>query len=112
SAVYWNPAGFATGAYFSLVLDSTTARVSPEKGDGGSSSGWLLALGAPMLGLSYSRQRVTNVVAVPIGTAGLDRNGAVPGDVRVTNLVMHDTGITLVQSILPALSVGATMKLV
>jgi long-subunit fatty acid transport protein len=43
SAVYWNPAGLATGSFFSLVLDHNTR-------DEGSAT--MLALGTPPLGLS------------------------------------------------------------
>ena len=30
SAVYWNPAGLAGGAYFSLVIDGNTAEAIPD----------------------------------------------------------------------------------
>ena len=56
SAVYWNPAGLAGGAYFSLVLDGNTARSVPDaEPEGANRSGWLLALSMPALGLSYTR---------------------------------------------------------
>src|SRR5215208_4759230 len=56
SAAYWNPAGFAAGSFFSLVLDRTTAGVDPANGDRpGTQSGMLFAIGAPALGLSYYR---------------------------------------------------------
>src|SRR5215212_1066894 len=50
SAAYWNPAGFAAGSFFSLVLDGATARVDPAGGDRlGSQSALLFAIGAPAL---------------------------------------------------------------
>src|SRR5947208_12622874 len=66
SAAYWNPAGFATGSYFSLVLDRNSAEVNPP-GDGAASSrsGFLLALGMPALGLSYYRLRSVGVRPAP-----------------------------------------------
>ena len=29
SAAYWNPAGFAAGSFFSLVIDGSTAKSTP-----------------------------------------------------------------------------------
>src|SRR3954465_10848194 len=46
SAVYWNPAGLASGAFFSLVVDRNA---------GADGSAALLALSTPPLGLSYYR---------------------------------------------------------
>lgn len=106
SAVYWNPAGLASGAYFSLMLDRTGAEASPEgEGRAGSRSAWMLALSAPVVGLSYYRLRSTIVSSVdsqpPTGTRS-----------RVESLVTHQTGATVVQSIRNNVAVGATVKLV
>jgi F plasmid transfer operon protein TraF len=105
SAAYWNPAGFASGSYFSLVLDRTSSRTNPEgEPTAGSRSGFLLALGAPALGLSYYRLRATTLRTTdePLD----DRN------VRVNSLTTHHVGATLVQSIGPGIAVGATLKVV
>ena len=43
SAVYWNPAGLAGGAYFSLVIDGNTARSVPDdapQGETGTAGSW------------------------------------------------------------------------
>ena len=85
SAAYWNPAGFASGSFFSLVLD--TNQLDRR-------SGWLLALGTPPLGLSYYR------TAIAAETNG--RN----------TLVAHHAGVSLVQSLGGRLAVGTTLKLV
>src|SRR3954454_20371338 len=56
SAAYWNPAGFAAGSYFSLVLDRNSAELDPSSnGAATNQSGFLLALGMPALGISYYR---------------------------------------------------------
>lgn len=114
SAAYWNPAGFASGAYFSFVLDWSSGRTNPPEGPGaGSRSGFLLALGAPAVSLSYYRLRGTTIQpAPPTGGAAGGRNVAGEGDVRVNSLVTHHAGATLVQSIVPGVAVGATLKLV
>jgi len=85
SAVYWNPGGLASGAFFSLVLD--------RNGRDDASAG-LIALGTPPLGISYYR--------TASGRAGdSDRS-----------LVAHHAGVTFVQSLADRLSIGGTLKVV
>ena len=100
SAVYWNPAGLAGGAYFSLVLDGVTARARDEP-LAASRTGWLLALSTPALGLSY--YRLQEASARPVGGGGL---------ARVESLVTQHAGATLVQSLSDGIAVGTTIKLV
>src|SRR5262245_6894299 len=91
SAVYWNPAGLASGAYLSLVLDRTTAETNVSAdGRAGGRSGWLLALSAPAIGLSYYRLRATTVAPV-VGLAPRPLS-------RLESLVTHHVGATLVHS--------------
>ena len=105
SAVYWNPGGLASGAYFSLVLDRTEAETkAAADGRAGGRSSWLLALSAPAIGLSYYRLRTTNV-------APTDRLSPTPLS-RVESLVTHHAGATLVHSIFNHLAAGATVKVV
>jgi hypothetical protein len=85
SATFWNPAGLASGAFFSLVLDRNTLDTR---------SATLLALGTPPLGLSYYR------------TATDDLSGS------SDSLVTHHAGITVLQSVGDRLAVGATLKAV
>ena len=105
SAVYWNPGGLASGAYFSLVLDRTEAEteVSADGRAGGRSS-WLLALSAPVLGVSYYRLRST--IVSPTDRLSPTRVS------RVESLVTHHAGATVVHSIFNHLAAGATLKLV
>jgi hypothetical protein len=112
SAVYWNPGGLASGAYFSLVLDRTSGESVPD-GDprGGSHSGWLLALSAPAIGLSYYRLRENIAVPVTAGVLVGSADSAAEA-MRLESLVTHHAGATLVQSIVGGVSVGATVKLV
>jgi hypothetical protein len=104
SAVYWNPGALASGAYFSLVFDRTSADATLDEGAGGGQSSWLLALAAPVVGLSYYRLRQTMTVPVP----------AIPEAPMsgVESLVTHHLGATLVQSLTDNIAVGATVKLV
>ena len=103
SAVYWNPAGLAGGAYFSLVLDGNTAEAIPDDAArGGSRSGWLLALTTPALGLSYARLQATTVRPA----SGL------PEASHLESLVTQHVGVTLVHSITERIAVGSTLKFV
>jgi hypothetical protein len=105
SAVYWNPAGFASGSFFSLVLDRNTAKLdTPDAGPAASRSGFLIALGVPALGLSYYRLR--SIDLKPLQTL------VGPAVVQATSLVTHNVGATLVQSVAPGVAVGATLKAV
>jgi hypothetical protein len=108
SAVYWNPAGLAFGAYVSLVLDWSTGKAEPDDDpQAGSRSANLIALGTPPLGLSYYRLRTTTLVP-----AALLTNQIALDTVRVQRLTTHHAGVTVVQSLLDHLAVGATLKLV
>jgi hypothetical protein len=104
SAAYWNPAGFAAGSYFSLVLDRNSAEVQPSDGPAGKQSGLLIALGMPALGLSYYGLRSTTVAPAVRTTA----NGLLEADTLVT----HHAGVTFIQSVVQGLAVGATLKMV
>src|SRR6185436_9125270 len=83
SAAYWNPAGFAAGNFFTMVLDRTAGEVNP----GGSSegvtraSGSLVSMGMPALGLSYYRLRATALTPGTFTTAanGDGRKSIEPG---------------------------------
>ena len=83
SGVYWNPAGLATGSFFGLVVDYNS---------GDNASATMIALSTPPLGLSYYRT----------ATADLS-NGR-------NSLVAHHAGVTVVQSVLDRLAIGATVK--
>jgi hypothetical protein len=103
SAVYWNPAGLAGGAYFSFVLDGNTARSVPDNvAEGGNRNAFLLALSMPALGLSYTRLQTTDVRPA-VG---------IPENSHVESLLTHQIGATLVQSIADRFAVGATVKMV
>ena len=103
SGVYWNHAGLAGGAYFSLVLDGNAARSVPEGvANGASRTGWLLALTTPALGLSYARLQNTVV----------SRASGVPENSHVESLVTQHVGATLVQSLVDRVAVGATVKVI
>jgi hypothetical protein len=104
SAVYWNPAALASGAFFSLLVDRTSAESSlADDSAAATQSAAVVAIGTPALGLSYYRLRTT--------TVGSSR-GSGPAGVPLETLITHHTGVTVVQSLWQRVSVGATLKLV
>ena len=104
SAVYWNPAALASGSYFSLLLDRTSAEATMDDPSlGGSRSATFIALGTPPFGASYYRLRYT-WVSPPAGGSDSFRMGQ--------SLITHNTGVTLLHSIAAGLSIGTTLKLV
>ena len=115
SAAYWNPAGFAAGNFFTMVLDRCTVKVNPGGPEGAASgSGLLVSLGMPALGLSYYRLRSTILTpaAPPTAAAADGRKATSADELRLDTLITHHSGATLVQSIAPGVAVGATLKLV
>ena len=103
SAVFWNPAGLAGGAYLSLVVDGNTAQSVPDgEPEGANRHGSMLALSMPALGLSYARLQNT---AVRPATG-------IPENSHLESLLTHQIGATLVQSIVDSVAVGATVKMV
>ena len=117
TALYWNPAGLASGSYFSLALDRAGQRAIPETGPLGTrQSSFFLGLTTPALGLSYYRLHQSTAAPHPllvaIDTVPPSRNLTGADEVTRTSLTTHHAGLTLVQSLLPGLAVGATLKLV
>ena len=117
TALYWNPAGLASGSYFSLVLDATGKPAVPDTGtQGREQSSFFLGLTTPALGLTY--YRLQQVIAspslelIPTGVAPPNRNLHGAAEVRLSSLTTHHAGITLVQSIFPSVAVGTTLKMV
>ncbi|MPY90537.1 MAG: hypothetical protein GEU99_21770 [Luteitalea sp.] len=106
TATYWNPAGLAFGGLFSTVVDRAEleggVRDAPETPQLRASSTFIGLTSLP-LGLSYYRLSETTARAEP---------QPVPGRVALQSLVTQHAGVTLVQSILPDLAVGTTIKLV
>lgn len=117
SALYWNPAGLAAGSYFSLVLDGSVRRAVPQDGQQGSrQSSFFLGLTTPALGLTY--YRLHQAIAAPYSllaptdTGASSRNTTGATVVRLNSLTTHHAGLTLVQSVVPGVAVGATLKMV
>jgi F plasmid transfer operon, TraF, protein len=95
TAIYWNPAGLATGAIVSAVAERTQGTTG-EPGALPHDSGTFVGLALPPVGVSYYRLRSARVL---------------PNDAAVS-LVTQQVGVTLVQSIGERLDVAGTIKYV
>src|SRR5918993_1116337 len=97
TAVYWNPAGIATGATFDLQV---------SKGD----SHLFIGAALPVLGVSY--YRTDEVTGLPTVSGSPDRQTGGSGEVQVRTFSTTNFGVTVVQSVAPALVIGTTARLV
>ncbi|MDQ3170895.1 MAG: conjugal transfer protein TraF [Acidobacteriota bacterium] len=104
SAVWWNPAGLASGALFSVVVERsqfdrerTGLFGAPSPAD---RSAFFLAAGSLPLGLSYVSARETYAAQGPADEA------------IVRDLITRQAGATVVQSLSDFVVVAATLKYV
>lgn len=98
SATWWNPAGLATGAYFSALLEYERPRTPPD------TSGRAIAAAFPALGLSYYRLPISQMRATaPTGPHAASRQDQ--GN-------LSQFGATVGQSLGNHLVVASTLKLV
>ena len=117
TATWWNPAGLASGAYFSAILEFNQLREPRSDRDaaGGPTSAWRIGTGGfavafPALGLSYYRLKINAIQAADGNVAGRQDQGT--ADVRLRSLVLSQFGVTMEQSVGPHLVIGSTVKLV
>jgi hypothetical protein len=92
TAVWWNPAGLATGGIFSMTIEHDTFD-HDSSGDesNGRRTGTAIIAATPPLGLAYIRARV---------------------DEGPASLVTHQAGVTVLQTLVEGLTVGASLKYV
>jgi len=114
TASWWNPAGIATGAYFSSVVESS--RTHQPKSENAIpawdnlSRGF--AVGFPALAISYYHFEVSEIQPVGPIAAGADgRQDEGSPDIRLRSLVMSQFGATVGQSLGTHLVVASTLKL-
>ena len=111
SATWWNPAGLATGPF----SDMTTARAATDLQEGVPARrdrvSWFAA-STPSIGFSYYRLRITDIRrSDPTGQPVVDREDT-RAEVSVRSFSANELGLTVVQSILPGVHAGATLKYV
>ena len=113
TATWWNPGGLATGPYSDISLGR--AIVDLDKDETSSARrdrvSWLAAT-APVVGFSYYRLRITDIRGFgPTGQPSVNRQDTRTG-VSMRSLAARQFGLTVVQSLLPGMHAGATLKYV
>lgn len=113
SAVYWNPAGLATGPIVSFLATFSEEKTAPNDAQavpGERLAGRMVALSLPPLGIAYYRlsafgtERVASAVTGPQSREEVGRS--------VQALTTSTAGVSLLQSLTEYIVVGATPKVV
>ncbi len=113
TAVYWNPAGIATGSFVSLAIDFGRHEAVPETPQiaaGQRDTATMVAISATAIGLAYYRMGTYGTAAVePVATGPQSRE-----EVRrsVHALTTSTVGVSLLQSLGNHLVVAVTPKYV
>jgi F plasmid transfer operon protein TraF len=111
TATWWNPAGLATGPFSDASLGRGFTDLlagAPARRDRVS---WFAAT-SPAVGFSYYRLRITDIRGFgPTGQDTVNRQDT-RAEVSVRSFSASELGLTVVQSILPGVHAGATLKYV
>ncbi|MGC4084613.1 MAG: conjugal transfer protein TraF [Vicinamibacterales bacterium] len=112
---WWNPAGLATGAYLTAVLEHgrTVEPDTPIVGRAAQRATFNdFAIGFPALGLSYYRLRISEMAGSDTTAAwAANRQDPRVGGTSVRSVAMSQFGTTIGQSLGDHLVVGSTIKL-
>ena len=98
TAVYWNPAGIASGATFDLQVSK------------GRESDLFVGAALPVLGATYYRTH--ELTGLPTVSSSPDRQNGGSGEVRIRPLTTSNFGVTVVQTVVPGLVIGTTARVV
>ena len=115
TAVWWNPAGLATGAIFNVIFEKgrVTEPESPIATAPARRAGVTgFALAMPSLGLSYYRLRVSETAPGHATEPLLPSRQDDGGLWQVRSRALSQLGVTIGQSLLDHLVVGSTLKVV
>ena len=113
SAVYWNPAGLATGAIVSAIAtfsDEETAPDDPQASAAERHTGRMVALSLPPVGLAYYRLGTYGSTPATPAVIGLQSREEVRRTVHA--LTTSSVGVSLLQSLTEHIVVGVTPKVV
>ena len=113
SAVYWNPAGLATGAIVSAIAtfsNEQTAPDNPQTAAGERHTGTMVALSLPPVGLAYFRLGTYGSTPATPAVIGLQSREEVRRTVHA--LTTSAVGVSLLHSLTEHIVVGATPKIV
>jgi hypothetical protein len=111
TATWWNPAGLATGPLTDLSVGRAVTDLKEQVPGRRDRVSWFAAT-APAVGFSYYRLRITDIQGFgPTEQASASRQDT-RAEVSVRSFSVSELGLTVVQSILPGIHAGATLKYV
>ncbi len=111
SATWWNPGALAAGPFLDLAIGRATTESRGDLPAHRDTATWF-AITTPPFGFSYYRLKITEIrpFAPTVTESGSreDRRAGVP----VRSVAASQLGFTLVQTLLPGVHAGATLKYV
>jgi hypothetical protein len=113
TAVYWNPAGVATGSFVSLAIDfgrHDSVPKSTQTVGGQKDTATMVAVSATAVGVAYYRLETYATSAVEPAVTAVQSREEVRR--RVHALTTHTAGVSLLHSLSDHLVVGVTPKVV
>lgn len=113
SAVYWNPAGLATGAIVSFLVTFADEKSAPDDGQavpGERHTGKMVALSLPPIGLAYYQVGTYGTSVVGPAVTGLSSREEVRRSVQA--LTTSTVGVSLLHSLTDHIVVAVTPKIV
>jgi hypothetical protein len=111
TATWWNPAGLATGPFSDISVGRATTDLKEQVPARRDRVSWFAAT-APAVGVSYYRLRITDIRGfAPTAPLVVNREDT-RAEVSVRSISVSELGLTVVQSILPGVHAGATLKYV
>src|SRR5918993_3875271 len=113
SAVYWNPAGLATGAIVSFLVSFSEEKFSLENSQASADerhTGRIVALSLPPIGLAYYRLGAYGTAVAPPAVTSPSSREEVRRSVQALTTSM--VGVSLLQSLTDHIVVGLTPKVV
>ena len=109
SATWWNPAGIAAGPLLDIALTHATVEGTDDvPAVRQQVTGFAFA--TPPLGVSYYRFRVTDIQPFDPTGSVTPRREDVGAEMHVGSLAASQLGLTLVQTLIPGLHAGVTVK--
>ena len=111
SATWWNPAGLATGPFSDVGVARAVTDPKEDLPAGRDRASWFAAT-VPAVGFSYYRLRITDIrPSGPTAEPGANREDTRAG-VSLRSFSATELGLTVVQSVLPGVHAGVTLKYV
>ena len=109
TATWWNPAGLAAGPFVDIGWGRDRVEVTEHDPAWRHKTSWF-GLGTPVLGLSYTRFRITDTRPLVSTAPEADNRQLSRGDAPVQSVALSQLGVTIVRTLISGVHVGTTLK--